>query len=281
MVEASRISGSIHHITSSTLIALIPKKLEADSFKDFRPISLCNITFKIITKIIAERIKATLSSFLSKDQHAFLKGRNIMDAVAITQESLFSMLSNRSEGAILKIDLQRAYDCVDWGLIRCLLAKIGLKSKVINWIMACIENVNYVVIINRIPTPFFSIERGLRQGCPLSPLLLILVMESLSLHINKAVSKKTCKLMRICMNNIISHNLFVNDVLIFAMLCKVTWTCLNDILYRFQRATDLQINKSKSILYHKDANMEGVEWISALFGVGLRSIKDGVKYLGF
>eukprot|EP00253_Pinus_taeda_P004767 PITA_04767 len=71
MVEASRISCSIHHLTSSTQIALIPKKEEAVSFQDYRPISLCNITFKIITKIIAERIKVTLATFLTKDQHAF------------------------------------------------------------------------------------------------------------------------------------------------------------------------------------------------------------------
>lgn len=67
MVEASRISGSIHQITSSTQIALIPKKQEADSFLDFRPISLCNISFKIITKIIAGRIKATVAKFITKD----------------------------------------------------------------------------------------------------------------------------------------------------------------------------------------------------------------------
>lgn len=113
MVEASRISGSIHPITSSTHITLISKKLEAVSFQDFRPISLCNISFKIITKIIVERIKETLATFLPKDQHAFLKGRNILDVVANTQECLCTMLSEKSDAAIMKIDLQKAYDCLN------------------------------------------------------------------------------------------------------------------------------------------------------------------------
>jgi len=94
MVEASTIFGSIHHTTSSTQIVLIPNNQEAVSFKDFRQISLCNISFKIITKIIAEWIKAILARSLTRDQHAFLKGRNILDAVAITQGCLFSMISN-------------------------------------------------------------------------------------------------------------------------------------------------------------------------------------------
>lgn len=100
MVEAFRMTGDIHHITTSTLIALIPKKGEPESFHDYRPISLCNISFKIITKIIAERIKGTLASFLSMDQHAFLKGQNILDAVANTQECLFSMFSQKTAAAI-------------------------------------------------------------------------------------------------------------------------------------------------------------------------------------
>lgn len=266
---------------ASTQIVLIPKKSDVDSFKYFRPISLCNITFKIITKNIAERIKSTLTCFLSKDQHAFLKGRNILDVVANTQESLYSMFTNKSNASILKIDLQRAYDSLDWGFIRCLLAKIGLRSNNIKWIMACVENVSYVIIINGIPSPFFHAERGLRQRCPLSPLLFILTTNSLSVHINIAFNENRCRPLKICRNNYISHNLFVDDVLIFAMLCRITWSYLHVILKRFQDATGLHINKSKSTLFHNDINMETTEWVSRLFGIEMKSIKNGFKYLGF
>lgn len=223
MVEASRMTGSIHHITTSTLIALIPTKGDAKSFHDFRSISLCNISFKIITKIIAQRIKATLASFLTKDQHAFLKGWNILDVVANTQECMFSMISKNSDAAILKIDLQKAYNYLHWGFVECLLAKISLRPNSIRWIMECIENVYYAVIINGIPSHFFQAERGLRQGCPLSPLLFILAMNSVSIHINKEVVENRCTPIKICRNKFISHNLFVDDVLIFAMIFRISW----------------------------------------------------------
>jgi len=132
------------------------------------------------------------------------------------------MILNNYDVAILKLDLKKAFDCLDWGFIHCLLAKIGLRSNIINWIMAYVEKVSYAVIINGIPSPFFLAERGLCQGCPLSPLMFILSMNSLSLHINKVVSGNRCRPLKICRNITISHNLFVHDVLIFALLCKGT-----------------------------------------------------------
>ena len=133
----------------------------------------------------------------------------------------------------MKINIQKAYDVLDWGYLQSLLAKIGLEQGLIRWIMACYENVNYVVLINGFPSPFFQAERGLRQGCPLSPLLFILAINTLSLHINHAVKLKRYAPIRICKNISISHNLFVDDVILFAMLTKVTWICIKSILDRF------------------------------------------------
>eukprot|EP00253_Pinus_taeda_P012528 PITA_12528 len=132
MVEEARLSGRIHQKASSTLIALIPKKGDAESFHDFRPISLCNISFKIISKIIVERLKPTLASFISLDQHAFLRGRNILNVVAITQEVMFLMKTKSLDATILNVDLQKAYDFLEWGFLRCLLAKIGLNPQAID-----------------------------------------------------------------------------------------------------------------------------------------------------
>lgn len=77
-------------------------------------------------------------------------------------------------------------------------------------------------------------------------------MNSLSIHINKVIAENRRKPIKICRHNFISHNLFVDDVLLFAMLCRISWTCLKDILERFQRASGLIINKAKSTLFHND-----------------------------
>jgi len=281
MVEASRISGNINSAITATFIALIPKSDRADAFSDVRPISLCNILFKIISKIIAERMKLKLSIHISNSQHAFLKDRNILDAVAMTQECLFSIISKNIDAAILKIDLAKAFDCVDWGFIRIMLAKIGLRPQCINWIMACVENVQYAVIVNGIPSSFFKAERGLRQGCPLSPLLFILVMDSLSLQISHAVTERRCMPVKICRGISVLHNFFVDDVLLAAMLCRESWECIHGILCKFQSATGLVINKLKSMLYINDSENPIGQWIAGLFGITIDPIRNGLKYLGF
>jgi len=199
----------------------------------------------------------------------------------MTQECLFSVASNNREAAIFKIDLKKAYDCVDWGFLGILLAKIGLRSICIKWVMACVENVHYSVIINGILSSFFRAERGLRQRCPLSPLLFILVMNTLTLQINRAVADNLCRPVKICKDIFLSHNLFVDDILIFAMICKQSWICINNILQKFQAASGILINKDKSKLYHNDTNDDLVLWIANLLGIGLESISCGIKYLGF
>eukprot|EP00253_Pinus_taeda_P023722 PITA_23722 len=238
LVESSRLSGVIHPHTSSTLIALISKNADPLTFKDFRPISLCNITFKIITKVIAERIKAYLAASLSTDQYAFLRGRSILDAVVITQECLFSLHVRKQAAAIMKIDLHKAFDCIDWGFLECLLAKIGLSPPIIRWINACFANVNYAVIINDLPSPFFQAHRGLRQGCPLSPLLFILVINSLSLHINRAVNEGHIKAVKICRQHFdiseapLSHGLrYLGYFLKPSAYSNQDWQWLIDLFY--------------------------------------------------
>jgi hypothetical protein len=115
---------------------------------------------------------------------------------------------------ILKLDLKKAYDKVSWQFLRLLLYHIGLNWKVTQWIMVCITSVNMAVLVNGVPIEFFKSHRGLHQGCPLSPLLFLLVVECLSRLLKQAVETGSFQGFKVATGTYISHLLFFYDVLI-------------------------------------------------------------------
>lgn len=219
------------------------------------------------------------SIHLTPEQHEFLRDQDILEAVALTQECLHSIHARKINVALLKIYLKKSYDCIHWGFLRCLLAKIGLDSKCSKWIIACVVDVNYAVLINGIPTSFFSAARGLRQCCSLSPILFILVMDSLSLHNKMVVHEKRCRPVAFSRDISISHNLFVDDILLSAMLCKASWICLHDILGRFQKAMGMCINKGKSSFHVENIQGDLISFLSQLFNIKAIPINEDLKYL--
>jgi hypothetical protein len=190
VIEESILNGRIHSPLNTTFIALIPKVNDPLSFDDFRPISLCNCIYKIIAKVIARRLKPLLSSSISKEQFGFLEGRQIHEAIGVAQEGLHSLRTTKAKGTILKIDLSKAFDRVSWSYIRLLLTHLGFEVPFIKWIMVCISSVSFAVLINGAASPFFTSEKGLCQGFPLSPLLFLLVAEGLRRAIENAVSSR-------------------------------------------------------------------------------------------
>jgi hypothetical protein len=113
LVEESRRKGRVLGALNATFIALIPKSAKPDSFGGFRPIALCNLVSKIITKIIVARIKTTRFVRISKEQFGFLEGRQIIDAIGVVHEALHSIKVKNIKAMALKFDLVKAYDRVD------------------------------------------------------------------------------------------------------------------------------------------------------------------------
>jgi len=159
---------------------LIPKSKDPSYFEEFRPISLCNCIYKIIAKFIAVRLKPILSRNISKEKFGFLDGRQIHEAVGVAQETLHSIKRSRKKRVMVKIDLSKAYDRINWLFIRMLMTHLGFGINFINWVMGCISNLSFAVLINGATSSFFYSQRGLRHGCPLSPLLFLLATEGLS-----------------------------------------------------------------------------------------------------
>jgi hypothetical protein len=134
VVEDSRIRGLVNKSLNTTFFTLIPKVNNPSSFGDYRPIALCNLCYKLISKIIANRIKPILSRSLSEEQLGFLKGRQILDAIGTTQECLHSIKVKKSKAMILKLDLKKAYDCINWDFLRMTLIQTGFSIPFTNWI---------------------------------------------------------------------------------------------------------------------------------------------------
>ena len=126
MVEESRQKGFILGPLNSTFITLIPKANKPHLFGDFHPISLCNLCYKIISKVIVDCIKPFLSRSLSEEQLGFLQGREIHDAIGAIHECVHSIKKKIIKALVLKLYLQKAYDCVNFDLLRLILLQIGM-----------------------------------------------------------------------------------------------------------------------------------------------------------
>ena len=145
---------------------LIPKINNPSKMSDFRPISLCNVVCKLVSKVIANRLKNILPQIISENQSYFLSERLITDNVLVTFE-LMHYLEHKKEGKenfmAVKLDMSKAYDCVEWGFIEKVMEKMGFHEKWIQLIMQCITTISYSVIINGVIHGCIFPIRGLRQ----------------------------------------------------------------------------------------------------------------------
>ena len=165
---------------NATFIALIPKKNGASNIRDFRPISLVGSLYKILAKVLANRLKMVLDQLISESQNSFVGGRQILNSVLIANECVDSKLKSKVSGVICKLDIEKAYDNKNWEALLKLLKKIGFGEKWCSWIRTCISTVQFSVLVNGSLADFFGSSRGLRQGDPLSLLLFLVMMEVFS-----------------------------------------------------------------------------------------------------
>ncbi|KAG5531068.1 hypothetical protein RHGRI_025879 [Rhododendron griersonianum] len=179
--SVGRIPPGLNH----TYLCLIPKIRNPETVGHLRLISLCNTILKLVTKILISRIRPLLCDLISPLQSSFLPGRSSTDNVIIVQEIVhrFNSMKGSKGNMLIKLDLEKAYDRLEWGFIRQVLHFFNFPPLWINLIMSIISLSSMSILFNGSATDTFSPSRGIRQGDPLSPYIFILCVEYLSIQI--------------------------------------------------------------------------------------------------
>ncbi|CAB4270029.1 unnamed protein product [Prunus armeniaca] len=155
-----------------THIALIPKIPNPESVSQFRPIGLCNFSYKILSKVMANRLQPHMAAIISSSQNAFIPGRQIQDNLIIAHEIFHYLKLKKSKKHFdlgVKLDMNKAYDRVEWDFLEAVMLKMGFAESWVNLIMSCVRSVELSVLINGQPGHKFKPSRGLRAIPPMQP----------------------------------------------------------------------------------------------------------------
>ncbi|GKB53118.1 RNA-directed DNA polymerase, eukaryota [Tanacetum coccineum] len=270
--------GEIPNGCNSNFIALIPKILDANMVKDFRPISLIGSLYKIIAKILANRLVGVLGDLVNEVQSAFVADRQILDGPFILDEVLQWCRRKKKHALIFKVDFEKAFDSVRWDFVDDVLNKFGFGERWRTWIQSCLRSSRGSILVNGSPTEEFQFFRGLKQGDPLSPFLFILIMESLHISFQRVVDAGLFTGIKINSMVNLSHLFYADDAIFLGQWSELNIDSLVRVLDCFFRASGLRINMCKSKIM--GVNVEDGMVKNAASKLGCLVLKTPFTYLG-
>ena len=254
-------SGEISIDQKRGLITLIPKKDKDRIFlKNWRPIALLNTDYKIMAKALALRLKEVIENLVSSDQKGYIKGRYIGENIRTVADTIHYLKDKKMEALILLIDFEKAFDSISWDFMDKTLNKFNFGTEFRKWIKVLYCNSESAVLNNGYFTRFFKLERGVRQGCPLSAYLFLLVVELLACEIrcNTAINGIPLK------NNELKISQMADDTTIFLNNSK-SIPILLQLLEQFALCSGLNTNVEKTKAYSLGINnlkksSHGLQW---------------------
>lgn len=242
-------SGRIVKGLNASFIVLVPKKSNPTSLDDYRPISLIGCLYKILAKLLANRLRKVIGSVISNTQTAFLSGRQILDGVLALNEAIHDLKERNRSGFILKADFSKAFDCVSWNYLDSVQEAMGFGQKWRVWIQSCLSSASISVLINGSTTDVFTTSKGLRQGDPLSPFLFLIAAEGLNVLMDSAIALNEFSGVRIGAGVFrLSHLQYADDTILLGEKSWKNIYAAKFILKWFEIISGLSINFNKSKL---------------------------------
>ncbi|KAK9990862.1 hypothetical protein SO802_025847 [Lithocarpus litseifolius] len=274
--------GSMPREVNSSLIVLIPKISNPSNVNHFRPISLCNVVYKIISKLLIAKFRPLLDKIISLAQSAFIPNRWIAENQVIIQELLHGFKTRKLKPGLMaiKLDLQKAYDRVNWKFIQSILLHLGFNDTFTNWIIACVSSVTFEIMVNGGKTEKFKPSRGLRQGDPLSSYLFILGQEVLSRLLEKELMNKNFSGIKASQRGpTITHVMYADDIVLFSKAGIKDAHCLVRVLNKYCRWSGQRINFNKSgVFFSRHTQLQHRRSIKSILNI--KNLKKDAVYLG-
>ncbi|XP_060969051.1 uncharacterized protein LOC133036541 [Cannabis sativa] len=267
---------------NNTNIVLIPKKDCPVGVNDFRPIALCNVNYKCISKILALRLKPLLPTIISPAQTAFVHGRLIAENTAVAREIVHSMMKKKGKKGfmMIKLDMEKAYDKMDWGFILNTLQGLGFHPTFTKWVEKCITIQRMGLLINGSVQGTISPSCGLRQGDPLSPALFIIAADVLSRLIMKRTEAGIIQGFKITRGGpAVTHLMFADDVILFGKASLKEAKGFLKCLEEYCACSGQAVNYHKSTVHFTSGvSLAQAREISEL--LNMKRMKKDATYLG-
>ena len=236
--------GELSASQKQGVITLIAKEGKDPLYiKNYRPITLLNTDYKILTKVLTKKIKEVLPEIVQVDQVGYMNGRNIGEAVRLIDDILFHASNNSFNGYLVAVDFEKAFDSVSHGFLQKVLEIFGFGTTFRKWIKVLYTGACSCVMNDGHSTGYFEIQRGVRQGDPISPYLFVLIIEILANVIRNDKGVMGIPLDK----NEVKQVLYADDVTIFVK--DVSSLQRLEVLFdAFSKISGLKVNRDKTKL---------------------------------
>jgi hypothetical protein len=230
------------------IIRLLPKKLDKILIKDWRPLTLLQITYKIIAKLLAERLSPLQPGIISPRQTKFVPGRQILDSISIAYLIQEWAQQLKKPTLFLSLDFEKAFDRGDFHYLWTTMTKLGLSGKFLNLTKALFYGATAKIHINGLFSKPIPMRRGVRQGDPLAPLLFAISTQPLLVRLDNAIESDSAIGIKVSNDSKICHQFFADDVGVFIPATNNAYCQLKEHLNLYEKASGAKLNLQKSVV---------------------------------